>query len=109
MYVNADALHLRSCPGVQCRIIRVLKQGERGVVVRESSGWTEIAISGPNPATGWVATSYLSSRPVAEKKRSSKRVKKDPSPPPLPAEELAPAEPDTDRSQGATPKEEFAQ
>lgn len=121
-YVNVGALNLRSCPGVQCRIIRVLKQGEKGVVVRESAGWAEIIIDGRNGVSGWVAGQYLSEQPVAKQRPARKTGQQAVQTPALPAEEfaapaaeppmpeegLASPEPGTNSGQLQTPQEEFA-
>ena len=108
-YVNADALNLRACPGAQCRVIRALRLGESCVLVRESSGWAEIVTSGTDSVTGWVATQYLSSRPVAKNPRASKGGKKASPAPALPAEELATPGKETASPPAPPPQEEFAQ
>jgi uncharacterized protein YgiM (DUF1202 family) len=86
-YVKVNALNLRECPDTQCRIIRVLHQGDGGLVLREDSGWMEMLVD-RSDSRGWVAAKYLSAQPVAGvKARKSQQPK--PTQPTLPEEEFA--------------------
>ncbi len=80
-YVDVTVLNLRECPGAECRILRVLEQGDSGLVLGEESGWVKMLID-HSDAQGWVEDKYLSAQPVA-------RQQKKKSHPPLPEEEFA--------------------
>jgi uncharacterized protein YgiM (DUF1202 family) len=80
-YVAVTALNLRECPGSECRIIRVLEQGDSGLLLAEDSGWVKMLID-HSDAQGWVAAKYLSAQPVARQQKKQSR-------PPLPEEEFA--------------------
>ena len=86
-YVKVNALNLRECPGTQCRIMRVLQQGDGGLVLSEDSGWVEMLID-HSDSQGWVAGKYLSEQPVARTKVNKPKLQKK-TQPALPEEEFA--------------------
>ncbi len=56
--VTAKALNLRSCPGTECEILRVLRRGQRVYVIEQRGGWSKVRI----PKTqfiGWVFNKYI--------------------------------------------------
>ncbi len=114
-YVDVNALNLRECPGSECRIIRVLNQGESGLVLAEDSGWVEMLID-QSDAQGWVAGKYLSAQPVARQKKKKTQpalpeeefAQPHKSPPPPLQEELALPEVDNGPQEKSLISEEFA-
>ena len=98
-YVNVNALNLRACPTTQCRILRVLRQGDGGLVLQVKSGWAEMLIDNSD-SQGWVATKYLVTEPVAKgngKPLKPRQQKTEPAPPletfAQPANPVSPAAP----------------
>ncbi len=87
-YVSVAALNLRECPGSACRIIRVLEQGDSGLVIGEDSGWVEMLID-RSDTKGWVAGKYLSEQPVARPERNKSNGRGKNPQPPLPEETFA--------------------
>ncbi len=63
MWVNVDALNIRSCPDTHCRVEDVLYRGNTAKLIGEKGGWYKLLLSNGNK--GWASSSYLSSRPVA--------------------------------------------
>lgn len=61
MYVKAWALNMRACPGMKCKILAVLKQGQTVHPSTERAGWFQVSVVGGRQ--GWVAASYLSAKP----------------------------------------------
>lgn len=87
-YVRVNALNLRSCPTTQCKIKRVLRQGDSGLVLQEKAGWAEMLID-YSDSQGWVAAKYLSVQPVMKQDHAPLEPKKPTAEPPVPAEQLA--------------------
>jgi SH3 domain protein len=56
-------LNLRSGPGVQYRIMGVVKTGDAVEIVERSEGWTQIRVA--SLGTGWIPVGYLQSEPPA--------------------------------------------
>jgi len=56
-------LNLRSGPGVQYRILGVVKTGDALEIVERGDGWTEIRAA--SIGTGWIPAGYLQSEPPA--------------------------------------------
>lgn len=63
MWVNADALNVRSCPDSHCRVETILYRGNTAKLVGQKGGWYKLLLSNGNK--GWASASYLSSSPVA--------------------------------------------
>ncbi|HEY5656728.1 MAG TPA: TIGR04211 family SH3 domain-containing protein [Myxococcota bacterium] len=56
-------LNLRSGPGVQYRIIGVVKTGDAVEILERGDGWTQIRA--PSLGTGWIPEGYLQPEPPA--------------------------------------------
>jgi uncharacterized protein YraI len=65
MYIAADRLNLRACPGMDCPRISLLSRNQQVEKVGESQGWFQVR-SRQDGTLGWVDGRYLSSSPVAE-------------------------------------------
>jgi hypothetical protein len=62
-YVNASRLNLRACPGMDCPKVSSLERNEKVEVVAEAEDWTQVRVK-RDGAIGWVASQYLSKKPV---------------------------------------------
>lgn len=60
-YVNVDVLNVRSGVGVEHDIIGTLKEGTKVEIVKIGDGWNKIKFNG---SYGYVASKYLSEKPV---------------------------------------------
>jgi SH3 domain protein len=56
-------LNLRSGPGVQYRILGVIKTGDAVEIVERGDGWTQIRVA--SIGTGWIPAGYLHAEPPA--------------------------------------------
>jgi SH3 domain protein len=56
-------LNLRSGPGVQYRILGVVKTGDAVEIVNRGDGWTQIRVA--SLGTGWIPEGYLNPEPPA--------------------------------------------
>jgi SH3 domain protein len=56
-------LNLRSGPGVQYRILGVIKTGDAVEIVERGEGWTQIRVA--SIGTGWIPAGYLHAEPPA--------------------------------------------
>jgi uncharacterized protein YgiM (DUF1202 family) len=65
LYVAADRLNLRACPGMDCPRISLLTRNQQVEKVGESQGWFQVR-SRQDGTLGWVDGRYLSSSPVAD-------------------------------------------
>jgi uncharacterized protein YraI len=65
LYVAADRLNLRACPGMDCPRISLLTRNQEVEKVGESQGWFQIR-SRQDGTLGWVDGRYLASSPVAD-------------------------------------------
>jgi uncharacterized protein YraI len=65
LYVAADRLNLRACPGMDCPRISLLTRNQQVEKVGESQGWFQVR-SRQDGTLGWVDGRYLSSTPVAD-------------------------------------------
>ena len=63
LYIKANRLNLRACPGMDCPKISVLERGEEVEKVGASEDWFQIRIR-RDGRLGWVDSRYLSSTPV---------------------------------------------
>ncbi len=64
VWVDVDALNIRSCPDTHCRVEDVLYRGNTAKLIGEKGGWYKLLLSNGNK--GWASADYLSSRPVAK-------------------------------------------
>lgn len=62
-YVNASRLNLRACPGMDCPKVATLERNEEVEKVAEAEDWAQVLVK-RDGSIGWVATRYLSDRPV---------------------------------------------
>ena len=65
LYVAADRLNLRACPGMDCPRISLLTRNQEVEKVGESQGWFQVR-SRQDGTLGWVDGRYLASSPVAD-------------------------------------------
>jgi uncharacterized protein YgiM (DUF1202 family) len=65
LYVAADRLNLRACPGMDCPKLVMLTRNQEVEKVGESQGWFQVR-SRQDGTLGWVDARYLASTPVAE-------------------------------------------
>ena len=65
LYVAADRLNLRACPGMDCPRINLLTRNQEVEKVGESQGWFQVR-SRQDGTLGWVDARYLGSAPVAD-------------------------------------------
>jgi uncharacterized protein YgiM (DUF1202 family) len=65
LYVAADRLNLRACPGMDCPRITMLSRNQEVEKVGESQGWFQVR-SRQDGTLGWVDARYLASTPVAD-------------------------------------------
>ncbi len=65
LYVAADRLNLRACPGMDCPRITLLTRNQEVEKVGESQGWFQVR-SRQDGTLGWADARYLASTPVAE-------------------------------------------
>lgn len=65
LYVAADRLNLRACPGMDCPRINLLTRNQEVEKVGESQGWFQVR-SRQDGTLGWVDARYLASAPVPE-------------------------------------------
>jgi len=65
LYVAADRLNLRACPGMDCPRISLLTRNQEVEKVGESQGWFQVR-SLQDGTLGWVDGRYLASSPVAD-------------------------------------------
>lgn len=65
LYVAADRLNLRACPGMDCPRITLLTRNQEVEKVGESQGWFQVR-SRQDGTLGWVDARYLASTPVSE-------------------------------------------
>jgi uncharacterized protein YgiM (DUF1202 family) len=56
-------LNLRSGPGVQYRIMGIVKTGDGVAVLSRGEGWTQVRV--PEVGEGWIPEGYLQSEPPA--------------------------------------------
>lgn len=56
MYVDNDALNLRTSPSTNSKILTVLKRGDKVTVLQESVGWSKVNFNGQE---GYVSTKFL--------------------------------------------------
>jgi hypothetical protein len=62
-YVNASRLNLRACPGMDCPKVATLERNEEVEQVAETEDWIQVRVR-RDGSIGWVATRFLSDRPV---------------------------------------------
>lgn len=65
LYVAADRLNLRACPGMDCPRITLLTRNQEVEKVGESQNWFQVR-SRQDGTLGWVDGRYLSSSPVSD-------------------------------------------
>ncbi len=65
LYVAADRLNLRACPGMDCPRISLLTRNQQVEKVGESQGWFQVR-SRQDGTLGWVDGRHLSSSAVAD-------------------------------------------
>jgi uncharacterized protein YgiM (DUF1202 family) len=65
LYVAADRLNLRACPGMDCPRITLLTRNQEVEKVGESQSWFQVR-SRQDGTLGWVDGRYLASAPVSE-------------------------------------------
>jgi uncharacterized protein YgiM (DUF1202 family) len=65
LYVAADKLNLRACPGMDCPRINLLTRNQEVEKVGESQGWYQVR-SRQDGTLGWVDARYLASAPVPD-------------------------------------------
>ncbi len=65
LYVAADRLNLRACPGMDCPRIVTLTRNQEVEKVGESHGWFQVR-SRQDGTLGWVDARYLAGTPVAD-------------------------------------------
>jgi hypothetical protein len=65
LYVAADRLNLRACPGMDCPKIVTLNRNQEVEKVGESQGWFQVR-SRRDGTLGWADARYLASAPVAD-------------------------------------------
>ena len=65
LYVAADRLNLRACPGMDCPRILMLSRNQEVEKVGESQGWFQVR-SRQDGTLGWVDARYLAGTPVAD-------------------------------------------
>jgi hypothetical protein len=65
LYVAADRLNLRACPGMDCPRINLLTRNQEVEKVGESQGWFQVRAR-QDGTLGWVDARYLGSAPVAD-------------------------------------------
>jgi hypothetical protein len=63
LYVAADKLNLRACPGMDCPKLVLLQRNQEVEKVGESQGWFQVR-SRQDGTLGWVDARYLASAPV---------------------------------------------
>lgn len=101
-YVQVSSLNLRQCPARDCRIVTVLRQGQKVGMVGEQAGWAEVELG--DGRRGWVAARYLGPTPNRGPSSGGQRLEpaETPAKPPALREEFAaPSAP-------PPPQEEFA-
>jgi uncharacterized protein YgiM (DUF1202 family) len=65
LYVAADRLNLRACPGMDCPRITLLTRNQQVEKVGESQGWFQVR-SRQDGTLGWVDSRYLASAPLPD-------------------------------------------
>jgi uncharacterized protein YgiM (DUF1202 family) len=65
LYVAADRLNLRACPGMDCPRITLLTRNQEVEKVGESQGWFQVR-SRQDGTLGWVDARHLASAPVSD-------------------------------------------
>ena len=65
LYVAADRLNLRACPGMDCPKIILLQRNQEVEKVSESQGWFQVR-SRQDGTLGWADARYLASAPVPD-------------------------------------------
>jgi uncharacterized protein YraI len=65
LYVAADRLNLRACPGMDCPKLVLLTRNQEVEKVGESQGWFQVR-SRQDGSLGWVDARYLASTPITE-------------------------------------------
>lgn len=65
LYVAADRLNLRACPGMDCPRITLLTRNQEVEKVGENQGWFQVR-SRQDGTLGWVDARHLASSPVSE-------------------------------------------
>jgi hypothetical protein len=65
LYVAADRLNLRACPGMDCPKLVLLTRNQEVDKVGESQGWFQVR-SRQDGTLGWADARYLASAPVAD-------------------------------------------
>jgi len=63
LYVNANRLNLRACPGMDCPKVSTLERNDEVEKMAEAEDWAQVLVK-RDGSIGWVAARYLSDRPV---------------------------------------------
>jgi hypothetical protein len=103
LYVAANRLNLRACPGMDCPKITVLERNEAVEKIGSAGDWSQIRIK-RNGTIGWVSSRFLSATPVTPPPKVA--APPEVTPPPLPPQpEMGQPVPAVEKAKPVTPSE----